>query len=80
MQKVDPTFKPKLNEGFNSQEFQQKINNGDVWEEYYAPSDSEEYTDGQNFYNRSGQQLRNPKEYARGGSHEDGYTPFGDEG
>ena len=66
-----------LNEGFNSQEFQQKINNGEVWEEYYAPSASEEYTDGRFFYNRSGQQLRNPKEYDPNG---EGYTPFGDEG
>jgi hypothetical protein len=57
-------------------EFQEKIKNGDVWLDYYAPSDSEEYTDGQFWYNRSGQAMRDPEEY---NPHSDGYTPFGDE-
>ena len=70
-------FSYSMNENPKFQEFQQKINNGDVWLEYYAPSDSEEYTDGQTFYNRSGQQLRDPEEYDPNG---EGYTPFGDEG
>ena len=70
-------FNYHVNENPEFQEFQQKINNGDVWLEYYAPSDSEEYTDGQIFYNRSGQQLRDPEEYDPNG---EGYTPFGDEG
>jgi hypothetical protein len=50
--------------------------------EYYAPSQSEELYDRKTntWYNLSGQQMRDPSEYARGGSHEDGYTPFGDEG
>ena len=67
-------FHYSMNEG---SDFQQKVENGDVWLEYYAPSDSEEYTDGETFYNRSGQQLRNPEEYDPNG---EGYTPFGDEG
>jgi hypothetical protein len=70
----------QMHKGFSlneNSEFQQKINNGDIWLDYYAPSDSEEYTDGQTFYNRSGQQLRDPEEYDPNG---EGYTPFGDEG
>ena len=45
---------------------------------YYAPSDSYELIDpktGQ-FYNCSGDKLRDPKEYD---SCSEGYTPFGDE-
>ena len=57
-------------------DFQQKIANGDVWLEHYGPSGSSEYTDGETWYNRSGQQLRDPEEY---NPHSDGYTPFGDE-
>jgi hypothetical protein len=46
---------------------------------YYSPSQSEELFDPRTktWYNLSGQQLRNPSEYDRGG---EGYTPFGDEG
>jgi hypothetical protein len=45
-------------------------------QEYYAPSDSLEYFDGEHFYNQSGQRLRSPEEY---NTHSEGYTPFGDE-
>lgn len=47
--------------------------------EYYAPSESTELYDEQNnvWYNLSGQQMRDPSEYDRGG---EGYTPWGDEG
>jgi hypothetical protein len=47
--------------------------------EYYAPSDSQELYDSKHrvFYNRSGQQLRNPEEYDRTNPE---WTPFGDEG
>jgi len=47
--------------------------------ETYAPSDSQELYDPKNkvFYNRSGQQLRNPREYDRSDPE---WTPFGDEG
>ena len=34
------------------------------------------YFDGYNYYNDSGQQLRNPGEY---NPYSEGYTPFGDE-
>ncbi len=44
--------------------------------EYYSPSDSYEYWDGSHFYNRSGDQLRDPAEYD---PYSEGYTPFGDE-
>ncbi len=75
MQRVAPNFSGKiLNEDFD---FQQKIKNGDVWLDHYGPSGSKEYTDGEIWYNRGGQQLRNPEEY---NPHSDGYTPFGDEG
>ena len=50
--------------------------------EYYAPSSSQKLYDSKNdtWYNLSGQRMRDPSEYDRGGDHEDGYTPFGDEG
>jgi hypothetical protein len=70
-------FNYSLNEDNDFQELQRKIHSGEVWLDYYAPSDSEEYTDGQTFYNKSGQQLRDPEEY---NPYSDGYTPFGDEG
>lgn len=49
--------------------------------EYYAPSGSEELFDVKNdvWYNKSGQQLRDPSEYDSGGDSGEGYTPFGDE-
>lgn len=46
--------------------------------EYYYPSDSYELYDpktGQ-FYNQSGQELREPQDYDES---MEGYTPFGDE-
>ena len=47
--------------------------------EYYSPSQSEELFDSKTntFYNRSGQQLRSPREYDRSNPE---WTPFGDEG
>jgi len=48
----------------------------DLEKEYYPPSDSYEYWDGNYFYNNSGQQLRTPSEY---NEYSEGYTPFGDE-
>jgi hypothetical protein len=45
---------------------------------YYYPSDSMEYYDPETniFYNRNGQQFRDPNEY---NPRSEGYTPFGDE-
>jgi hypothetical protein len=45
---------------------------------YYPPSDSIELydEDTDTYYNASGQELRDPKEY---NSRREGYTPFGDE-
>lgn len=43
---------------------------------FYAPSGSYEYFDGVNFYNQSGDRLRNQSEY---NNRSEGYTPFGDE-
>ena len=45
---------------------------------YYLPSDSNEYYDDETetYYNRSGQELRDPEEY---NPDSEGYTPFGDE-
>ena len=78
MSKVDKSFKIKLNEDYDWYgELQQKIKNGDVWLEYYPPSASQEYTDGENWWNRGGQQLRSPREYDRSDPE---WTPFGDEG
>lgn len=58
------------------------IDGNPLEKEYYAPSQSEELFDSKTntWYNLSGQQMRDPSEYDRGGDHEDGYTPFGDEG
>ena len=50
--------------------------NGEIEQAYYGPSDSYEFFDGENFYNASGQQLRDPSEYD---CSSEGYTPFGDE-
>jgi hypothetical protein len=44
--------------------------------EYYPPSESMEYFDGQYYYNKSGQQLRDLSQYD---TMSEGYTPFGDE-
>lgn len=58
--------------------FYQRIKNGELYEEYYSPSESTEYTDGQgNWFNHFGQELRDPSEYD---PTSEGYTPFGDEG
>ena len=43
---------------------------------YYEPSGSMEYFDGENYYNASWDQLRDPSEYD---TTSEGYTPFGDE-
>jgi hypothetical protein len=48
----------------------------DMDQEYYSPSDSYEYFDGEYFYNIFGQQLRSPREFDK---NSEGYTPFGDE-
>lgn len=48
----------------------------DLEKEYYPPSDTYEYWDGEYFYNSAGDQLRNPNEYDQ---YSEGYTPFGDE-
>lgn len=79
MARLDKTFKSNLNEEQekDNQYFQNKINNNEVWLEYYPPSNSEEYTDGNIWYNRSGQTLRNPDQYR---NDTEGHTPFGDEG
>ena len=52
------------------------LENGEITREYYGPSDSFEYYDGENFYNENGQILRNPSEY---NVYSEGFTPFGDE-
>ena len=46
--------------------------------DYYAPSNSTEYYDYKtgNFYNHSGQELRDVGDYD---AFSEGYTPFGDE-
>ena len=49
---------------------------GVVKREYYSPSESYEYFDGENYYNSFGQQLRSPSEF---NPYSEGYTPFGDE-
>lgn len=54
----------------------QAIDNGEVYKEYYSPSDSMEYFDGENFYNLSGDMLRDVEEFS---PYSEGYTPFGDE-
>jgi len=54
----------------------ERIDISDLEKEYYSPSDSYEYWDGEYFYNRMGNKLRNPSEYRRDS---EGYTPFGDE-
>lgn len=55
-----------------------KMNTDNLIEVYYAPSDSYELLDPKTnqFYNRSGQKLRDPEEYDQDS---EGYTPFGDE-
>jgi len=55
------------------------MNGVELSKEYYSPSQSEELFDSKTntWYNLSGQQMRDPSEYDRGG---EGYTPFGDEG
>lgn len=52
------------------------IASGEVWREYYSPSDSMEWFDGETFYNASGDSLRDCSEFD---PHSEGYTPFGDE-
>lgn len=45
------------------EELLEKEKLGEVWQEYYPPSDSQAYTDGENWYNFNGQKLRNPEDY-----------------
>jgi len=45
------------------EELLEKEKLGEVWQEYYPPSDSPAYTDGKNWYNFDGQKLRNPYNY-----------------
>lgn len=54
----------------------QAIDAGEVWQEYYSPSDSNEWFDGDTFYNASGNSLRDTSEF---NPYSEGYTPFGDE-
>lgn len=54
----------------------QAIEAGEVYKEYYSPSDSNEWFDGDNFYNASGDMLRDTNEF---NAYSEGYTPFGDE-
>lgn len=54
----------------------QAIEAGEVYKEYYSPSASMEYFDGENFYNLSGNMLRDVSEFD---TSNEGYTPFGDE-
>lgn len=54
----------------------QAINNGEVYKEYYTPSASMEWFDGENFYNLCGNTLRDVSEFD---TSSEGYTPFGDE-
>lgn len=54
------------------------MNTDNLIEAYYGPSDSYELMDPETgqFYNRSGQELRDPEEYD---PNSESYTPFGDE-
>lgn len=56
--------------------FEELLEIGEISREYYSPSDSYEYFDGENFYDIDGQILRDPEEYD---PYSEGYTPFGDE-
>jgi hypothetical protein len=62
-----------MEKGFSLDEL---VEIGEMEMAYYGPSDSHEFFDGENYYNASGQQLRDPSEY---GCSSEGYTPFGDE-
>ena len=56
--------------------FEQRITEGKVWKSFYSPSGSNEWFDGNTYYNNSGEELRDPCEYDECS---EGYTPFGDE-
>jgi hypothetical protein len=60
-------------------DYEYTMNGNPLSFEYYAASDSEELYDSKTktWYNRSGQQLRNPEEYDKTNPE---WTPFGDEG
>lgn len=62
-----------LNMGISAEKL---LEAGELTKEYYSPSDSFEYFDGENYYNASGDLLRDPSEYD---VYSEGYTPFGDE-
>lgn len=48
----------------------------EVYKEYYSPSASMEWFDGETFYNFCGNSLRDVSEF---NPYSEGYTPFGDE-
>jgi hypothetical protein len=54
----------------------QKIMKTELEMAYYEPSGTYEYFDGEFFYNRAGDTLRDPAEFD---VYSEGYTPFGDE-
>lgn len=58
------------------EDFEKLIADGEVWEDFYEPSNSYEFTDGRNWYNKFGQPLKDPEEYDYLA---EGWTPFGDE-
>jgi len=60
----------------NTTEIEQMYEDGKIGRAYYAPSSSMEYFDGENYYNASGDQLRDSKEY---NTNSEGHTPWGDE-
>jgi hypothetical protein len=67
------TLQEMLNVGFTMEEL---YTMGEIEKEYYYPSDTYEYYDGDCFYNSNGNKLRDLREYD---THSEGYTPFGDE-
>lgn len=69
----DMTVDGMLSAGFTMEEL---YANGEVSLEYYEPSNTREFYDGEFFYNRRGQMLENPRVFDK---HSEGYTPFGDE-
>ena len=52
-----------------------------IMKKYYLPTMSMEYTDGKFWYNKFGQQLRNPDQSIIGSTsdYEEEYIPYGDE-
>ena len=67
------TLQDMVNIGFTMEEL---YDMGEVDKEYYYPSETMEYFDGDCFYNSNGDTLRDLREYD---THSEGFTPFGDE-